>query len=446
MKKLNVEATDENVLNSIMYDDLLRTEDINDFISILENIDYNAFISLDGRWGSGKTFFVRQVEMTLKYHNTVIRENYVDKNYESAFKNNTVLKNLELNKSYLPIYFNAWLYDNHSDPLMALLFVAVKQCQKNINTKITTSVTDKLCVVMDSIPINKITNWSNLVEKFTGRDMFDEICILEDVKENIKSIFNDILVESGEKLIIFIDELDRCKPTFTVELLERIKHFFDDNRIIFIMSVNKSQLVHTIENFYGRNFNASIYLNKFFDINIQLPTADIKKYLKKLNISCDSGNLITTSANELQKYYRLSLRDTNIYFQKMTTINYEVINHSNLEGDARLMIQLLVPIICVLDIVDVKNKILVIEGDGINILKKIIEDIPSMHEIVASLNRRNGLTALSQTTQTTEEKYIARIKIFEEYYINAFINNNEKFYYILGTNFKKKCLKLCNIV
>lgn len=441
MRKLNVEATDENVLNSIKYDDLLRTEDISNFISILEGIDYNAFISLDAKWGDGKTFFVRQIEMTLKYHNDIIRENSLNGNYEDAFNSNNTLKNLELNKLYLPIYFNAWLYDNHSDPLMALLFVAVKQCQKNINTKISTSVKEKFYAVMDSLPNNKITNWANLAEKFAGKDMLDEICLLEDVKENIKSIFNDILVERGEKLVIFIDELDRCRPTFTVELLERIKHFFDDDRIIFVMSVNKSQLVYTIENFYGRNFDASAYLNKFFDINIQLPPANTRGYFEKLDISCNSSYYILNISNELQKYYKLSLRDTTQYFQKMTAINVKGINYNRIELDAARMIQLVVPIICILDIVDVKSKIIVLEGNGIDILKKIIEEISFMKEIVTRLSIG---VHVSEPALLPDEKYISRIEIFEKYYINAFkhgcYDNN------LDCNIKEICLKLCNIV
>ncbi|MBQ2882721.1 MAG: hypothetical protein IJE43_02955 [Alphaproteobacteria bacterium] len=56
MKKLNIEATDENILNSIANDKLQRTQDVCDFINMLETIDYNAFIALDAQWGEGKTF------------------------------------------------------------------------------------------------------------------------------------------------------------------------------------------------------------------------------------------------------------------------------------------------------------------------------------------------------------------------------------------------------
>ena len=50
----------------------------------------------------------------------------------------------------------------------------------------------------------------------------------EEIRERVKGIFNDIIVERAQKLVIFIDELDRCRPSFAIEMLERIKHYFDD--------------------------------------------------------------------------------------------------------------------------------------------------------------------------------------------------------------------------
>ena len=85
----------------------------------------------------------------------------------------------------------------------------------------------------------------------------------EEIRERVKGLFNDIIVERAQKLIIFIDELDRCRPSFAIEMLERIKHYFDDERVIFVVSLNKEQLIHTITSYYGSGFDATRYLNKF---------------------------------------------------------------------------------------------------------------------------------------------------------------------------------------
>lgn len=93
------------------------------------------------------------------------------------------------------------------------------------------------------------------------------------------TLIKDIQEEKAEKLVIFIDELDRCKPSFAIEMLERIKHYFDDERIIFVVSLNKEQLIHTISNYYGSEFDATRYLNRFFDISVNLP--EISRYQKQ---------------------------------------------------------------------------------------------------------------------------------------------------------------------
>lgn len=95
-------------------------------------------------------------------------------------------------------------------------------------------------------------------------NLIDKIESLESIKSVLKDVFNQIINEHADKLIIFIDELDRCNPKYAISVLERIKHFFQDDRIIFVYSTNKSQLVHTIKKFYGNDFDASGYLNKFF--------------------------------------------------------------------------------------------------------------------------------------------------------------------------------------
>ncbi len=64
MKRLTLEATDENILDSIRNNTFYRIGNIRDFVETLDTIEGNMFISLDARWGEGKTFYVRQIEKT----------------------------------------------------------------------------------------------------------------------------------------------------------------------------------------------------------------------------------------------------------------------------------------------------------------------------------------------------------------------------------------------
>lgn len=104
-----------------------------------------------------------------------------------------------------------------------------------------------------------------------GTDQLAIIKEKESIKELVKDFLDALINERGDRLVIFIDELDRCKPDYALSLMERIKHFFDDERVTFVFAVNLSQLQHTVKSYYGSEFDATRYLDKFFDIQMALP-------------------------------------------------------------------------------------------------------------------------------------------------------------------------------
>ena len=79
-----------------------------------------------------------------------------------------------------------------------------------------------------------------------------------------------------------IDELDRCRPSYAVELLEIAKHLFSVDRIVFVLAVNRSELVHSIKALYGSEFDAQGYLGRFFDVDIRLPEPEREEFLEAL--------------------------------------------------------------------------------------------------------------------------------------------------------------------
>ena len=159
MKKYVQEATDINIWTSIKNNTFGRNKDIKEFIDGLELIDESACISLDAKWGDGKTFFVRQIEEVLKYvlvNQWADEENSIEKLPSYKYlKDNEMIAKMELKHSYLPIYYNAWMYDNHSDPLMSLLLVMTKTCKGVYDTKIDSEkISKKLIEVVATLPIS----------------------------------------------------------------------------------------------------------------------------------------------------------------------------------------------------------------------------------------------------------------------------------------------------
>ena len=233
MKKLAEEATIENILESIKENKFNRTQDIIDFIMALEQIEENMFISIDAKWGAGKTFYVRQIEQSLNFLTRKAKGLNIEEDVETAFSKNQLLGTLELEHTYFPVYYNAWLYDNHSDPLMSLILSITKACECYCDEKLNSNtLSDKIISLMDffSLSIGCVqfgSNFGNAKEKFSGKDILSAVKTEEEIRDKVKEIFDSIIVENVQKLVIFIDELDRCRPNFAIEMLERIKHYFE---------------------------------------------------------------------------------------------------------------------------------------------------------------------------------------------------------------------------
>ena len=312
---------DENLDSTIQNDTLGRNFFIRNFIRLLASIEGNYSIALDGRWGSGKTFFVKQ---TVR----VIEELFTEKEE----KNNTIRDNKDLKDLFIDpkikehkmksFYFDAWKHDNQQDPLLSLIFELAK-----LNPLYTELLKEKPNPTKDFQEIvYSIANF--ILNKSTGFDF----SILEDCrkkKKNILSCIDDqsklnstidtfltkILPNPPMRLIIFIDELDRCRPDFAVQLLERIKHYMILSRITFVFSINSEQLQHTIKRYYGDGFEASIYLHKFFDLPVKLPSINLSNKKKTFQFDKNSKSIFNKWCHIIVDSLKFEVREL-IYFQE----------------------------------------------------------------------------------------------------------------------------------
>ena len=382
MKKATLDATDENILQSIADQIGNRNARVFEFIKTLDSINDNRFISLDARWGEGKTFYVRQIEKTLEYQ-TLKKFGTDDAKLKEMkpYFANTVLEDIDLENSYFPVYYNAWLYDNHADPLMSLLLVISKKSKKYIDTTRAKKLSNRFGEFLSSFNASVIFPGKSSIqgsidgEKATNSlknvDILEEVKTAEEIREEVKRILDEAIVEQAQKLVIFIDELDRCRPNYALEMLERIKHYFDDDRIIFIISVNKGQLIHTISNYYGTGFDSTGYLNKFFDLDAHLP--ELQTYDNKINTNNRNQYFFNSISNALVKYYKLSRRDFLIYREKINNLKFcPIIEDRFIKGKCA---SLFIPVIIILDMVDMREKNKFIRGESsiLEIMKMISE-------------------------------------------------------------------------
>ncbi|MFO1512351.1 MAG: P-loop NTPase fold protein [Verrucomicrobiota bacterium] len=87
---------------------------------------------------------------------------------------------------------------------------------------------------------------------------------------------------SQKQVVFFVDELDRCRPDFAMTLLERIKHLFNVDRIVFVLAIDREQLRNTVRYLYGSGEHADVYLRRFVDFSFQLPKPSAQAFSELL--------------------------------------------------------------------------------------------------------------------------------------------------------------------
>ncbi|MCI7211746.1 MAG: KAP family NTPase [Ruminococcus bromii] len=324
MKKIELQPTKENIYKTFIDDSIGRNKDICYFISLLDSFDENNSIAINSNWGSGKTFFVKQIEMVLGIHNK-----FFQTAFEDSEKNVIILQysNLckrlnvdEIEKLYLPIYYDAWKYDNDDDPILSIVYEIISTLNNKYDfEELNINFSKILKGIMEAL---NLSGMYDLIASIKVDDDLKNIAKSRDLKSKIDEFLDQIPIERADKVVIFIDELDRCKPTYAVKLLERIKHYFNNDKIIFVFSTNLEELQSSVKCVYGESFNAYRYLDRFFDLKIPLPKADMSKYFS--SIEFDKNNYVFDGVcHKFMEKYNFQLRDISKYarYLKMTTYN-----------------------------------------------------------------------------------------------------------------------------
>ena len=274
--------------NDPFQNDQLDRKSVVEFLSdLIGRLDGPFVMALDATFGMGKSTLVRFLIECLK------------------------------KEGHRCINFNAWKVDYATDPLVALvasidrielglsdekqenIYKEQFQKVKHITTALAkTSATNALNILTSGLvdfeavrseadSSKSETDWkkdavaafnqeSNLFDEFR-KELTEAVKLLQDDDTERQS--KDI---SGSNLVIFVDELDRCRPTFAVQLLERIKHLFDIPGIVFVLSLDKKQIEASIKAVYGAEIDAAEYLRRFFSLEFRIPVSDTERYIDSL--------------------------------------------------------------------------------------------------------------------------------------------------------------------
>ena len=242
--------------------DLLgRKEPANILSNLVASIEGPCVIAVDSSWGTGKTTFLRLWAQLLR------------------------------NQGFSVVEFNAWETDFSGDPFVALSTEMTESLSSFDNETIKNRIeqTKELAkeVIRASLPgaVRHLTSGLVDVQSVVGKK--DEMADYRKARQ-ARSKFRESLQEMAgalaaaneqRALVVVIDELDRCRPSYAVELLEAAKHLFASDGIVFVLALNRSELAHSVKTLYGVDFDAIGYLRRFIDVDFRLPDPDRTEFI-----------------------------------------------------------------------------------------------------------------------------------------------------------------------
>ena len=381
MKKLELKATEENIIESLENDAIGRNNEVFNFSELLSTLEGPYSVAIDSEWGSGKTFFVKQVKMLLDSLNP---QSKVDK--ETRDK---ILKKFNLDKelnensekvddSIYSIYFDAWKNDADDEPIKSLIYDIMLELNFKYNfsdTKLTDAGIRALKFLTPVIG-GAVETGSKILDSLFSEEQLKPFIKKKLFAKEIQNLISELPNERGNKLVIFIDELDRCNPAYAVKLLEQIKHYMEDDRIIFVFSVNINQLQHTIKHYYGNNFNATKYLDRFFDLQVKLPKANMMKFYENMGLNNSENYTINTICVSIIETFDFSLREIVRLYQnvKVATENFKEDMYDS--NSQEFLNYCIIPIIIAINLIDRDLYTNVIEGRNSEPISKVFSNLP----------------------------------------------------------------------
>lgn len=314
--------------------DIFQRKPLGDTLAnLLESTDENIIIGIDSQWGEGKSIFAKMLSA-----------------------------HLQKTRETLAIYFDAFENDYQRDPFLAIASEVVDL----INTHSpelkpefkSSAIKASKAIARGALRIGIKTLTAGVLDG----SIIDELGTADDIGSEISQGLDQILIErldeakadknslenfrftleshiskigNGKPVVFIIDELDRCRPDFSLELIEQIKHLFTVKNLKFILITNKKQTQAIIKKRYGAEIDAHLYLQKFIDLWISLPRIETEyqshtsTYLKYLinKIATPEEKISNDSTIEILKEIFIANKTSFRGIQK--TLSYFAILHNS---------------------------------------------------------------------------------------------------------------------
>lgn len=267
-------------------------------------------MSIDAGYGEGKSFFVRRLAKELALEHPVA---FVDAWVDDLADEPLTALAATLKEALLPLGGNAAVKDSLSQFIRrtsrvakvvawglmrrsAAAIITVKgvdaldETLSSSTEVIRETAEDKLGDVAEAASDDAASAWRS-AEALAP--MESKIAAFEEGKRAIAEMKRGLSAvvaslsssDLRPPIVIIVDELDRCRPTYAIKFLEQIKNLFDVPGLVFIFALNIEQLQHSVRAAYGFEFNGRAYLSRFIDRQYRLAQPQLTPWLHELCMS-----------------------------------------------------------------------------------------------------------------------------------------------------------------
>ncbi len=258
---------------------------VDNLITHISTITPPFTLGIYGGWGSGKTSLMKQVFYRIGGKTKSFLFPFLgnEEKEEINCENQEIIDQIKAKLNYEAIWFNPWKHEIEANPLLGLLheirehFNLYTKSSAEAKKLATVTVRTGIDILTSTIKeFSKIDLHTSNIEKY-GEKYENNNFETKSTTQNFRIIFESSikkLIGKNKKLVIFIDDLDRCTDSTIIKLLEGIKLYLSTSNCIFIFGMDQTNVLKALKN---NNINEE-YLDKLFQSIIRIPMS--KNYEK----------------------------------------------------------------------------------------------------------------------------------------------------------------------
>jgi hypothetical protein len=233
----------------------------------LDHLPAPRVLAIDAPWGRGKSWIATRLHEKLRHERKVA-------------------------------FIDAFRYDHHDDAfaVIASSVLAALQPETAARRKLLASAGEVMkslvpialkaavrvgarAVGLDGEEVNKeikkvteeVVDAAGEFSEGTVEKLFENYANAQMAQDNFVCALSEVTKSLDKPFVVIIDELDRCRPTFALAVLERVKHLFSSEKVVFVLFWNAQAIHGAIRHIYGHGSQAEAYLSKFVAQSLNLP-------------------------------------------------------------------------------------------------------------------------------------------------------------------------------